>query len=102
MPRPKQTPREQFEEFHAAHPDVYVYFDYYCLRLIAGGVKLFGAPFVWELVRYETLVQTGETPYKLPNQLRPYYAREFQRLNPELAHHLRTRTLRSEVEQEAA
>src|SRR6267142_7004566 len=72
-----------FYDYHAEHPQVYEWFNYFCREMIASGVNKFGAPVIWERIRYESLLQTGEKPYKLPNQLRPYYAREFQRLNPE-------------------
>jgi hypothetical protein len=88
MPR-----RDDFEIYHAKHPHVYEWFARFALEMIRAGVKCFGAPVVWERMRYETLLQTGTNP-KLPNQLRPDYAREFIRRNPDLAKHIRVRQLR--------
>ena len=92
--------RERFEIFHATHPEVYEWFDYFAKEMLAAGVKKVGAPCLWERIRYESYITTGEQPYRLPNELRPYYAREFQRLNPALANRIRTRKLRDEIEAE--
>ena len=102
---PPRTPiRERFETFHAANPKVYDSFDHFVREMLAAGVTRVGAPVIWERIRYESYLTTDETPYRLPNELRPYYAREFQRLNPELAERIRTRKLRrkDEDEREAA
>ena len=101
-PGDKRTPRERFEKYHKNNPQVYEWFDYYTREMLDAGVKKIGAPVIWERIRYETYLDVAEKPYRLPNQLRPYYAREFQRLNPELADRIRTRKLRHEDEREAA
>ncbi len=68
---PREPITERFEIFHAKHPEVYEWFDYFVREILATGAKKVGAPVVWERIRYETYLTTGERPYRLPNELRP-------------------------------
>lgn len=88
--------RARFETFHRANPEVWKLFERFCLEMIEAGKSDFGAPVVWERIRWEVSLETrGNEPYRLPNIHRPLYARLFQERHPELAHHIATRPLRS-------
>jgi len=70
-------------------------FESFCLEMIKAGRTNFGAPVIWERIRWESYVDTDSTePFKLPNIRRPFYARMFQQKNPGLAHHIAIRPLR--------
>jgi hypothetical protein len=102
MPVSEQCPsfverHEQFVAFHEANPEVWELFERFCLEMIEAGKSDFGAPVVWERIRWEVSLETrGNEPYRLPNIHRPLYARMFQERHPELAHHIATRPLRPE------
>ena len=85
-----------FERYHKANPEVYQLFERFCREMIDRGISGFGAPVIFERVRWETFIRTDAKPYKLPNVHRPYYAREFRRRNPDLANHIKIRRLRGE------
>lgn len=88
---------DYFRRYNKANPQVYELFERFCREMIEAGLTDFGAPVVWERIRWETSVVAGKGyPFKLPNILRPYYSREFQRRNPDLAKHVKTRRLRAE------
>lgn len=87
--------RIDFIEFHEANPQVWDLFERFCLKMIEAGQSGFGAPVIWERIRWEVVTDTkSKEPYRLPNIHRPFYARMFQQRHPELAHHISTRPLR--------
>ncbi len=89
--------RQEFERFHDANPEVWEFFERFCLEMINAGQTGFGAPVIWEHIRWETRIQKeSDGPYRLPNQHRPYYARLFQERHPKSAHHIATRALKNE------
>jgi hypothetical protein len=82
--------------FHDANPEVWKFFERFCLEMIAAGRTNFGAPVIWERIRWEVYTGTDSLePYRIPNIHRPFYARLFQERHPALAHHIATRPLRS-------
>lgn len=85
----------EFWKFHGDNPKVWEQFERFCLEMIEAGQIGFGAPFIWERVRWEGRVRTrAEDPYRLPNIHRPFYARLFQARHPDLADKIATRPLR--------
>ena len=86
---------KEFWDFHGANPEVWEEFERFCLSMIDAGQRNFGAPIIWERVRWEGRVRTkAEDPYRLPNIHRPFYARLFQAQHPDLADNIATRPLR--------
>lgn len=100
--RPSLAERhEEFIRFHEANPEVWELFERFCLEMILAGKSDFGAPVIWERIRWEVSLETrGNEPYRLPNIHRPLYARMFQESHPDLADHIATRPLRSEPNRE--
>lgn len=97
-PDEENTIRKAFESFHAAHPEVYALFERFALEGIAVGMELLGAGAVWERMRWETAVGTRApdgTKYRLNNNYRAYYAREFMARHPEYPEVFATRKVRS-------
>lgn len=71
-----------FERYHALNPGVYQMVDRYARRLITRGLKNASMVMIFEAIRFESLLDTGK-PFKLPNNLRPYYARLWMKNNPQ-------------------
>lgn len=88
--------RGRFEAFHRANPEVWRRFESGCLDMIASGCTNFGAPVVWERMRWESSAGSKSGSFRLPNEHRPHYARMFQSEHPDLAFHIVTRPLKSE------
>ena len=90
---------QQFEEFHADHPEVYEYFKKFTFEKIAQGYEHYSVTAIMERVRWETeagadLFTSGE-PFKINNNLRAEYSRKFMRDHPLFEGFFRTRRQRS-------
>jgi len=84
-----------FWEFHEDNPEVWEQFERFCLEMVGAGQSGFGAPVIWERVRWNGAIRARNgDPYRLPNTHRPFYARLFQLRHPELAEKIATRPLR--------
>ena len=97
-PDEENTIRAAFESFHAAHPEVYALFERFAMQGIAAGMELLGAGAVWERMRWETAIGarvSGGVKYRLNNNYRAYYAREFMARHPEYPEVFATRKVRS-------
>lgn len=81
----------RFEEFCEAHPEVFSRLRSMALALKARGFKRYGLRALWEAMRYDASVQTGEDPYKLNNNLAPLMARKLMAEEPSLAGFFETR-----------
>jgi hypothetical protein len=67
----------QFDAFLNAHPRVWSLFVAFTQSAIAKGHRHLSADLVLHRIRWESSVVTGEKPYKLNNNLTPYFARRF-------------------------
>lgn len=71
------TIQERFEEFHAAHPDVYSQFKRFALQLLAAGRKRGSAEQIIQRIRWETAINpTRDDGFKINDHFRSRYARK--------------------------
>lgn len=64
-----------FKQFHKENPEVYTLFQRFTDQVRHRGYKTFGARAIWEQLRWYTLIETTEEPYKLNNNYAPLYSR---------------------------
>lgn len=69
------THREEWQQFHAAHPEVGAALERLAIGLRSRGVTRWGIGNLWEVLRYETSLGDSEAEFKLNNNHRAYYAR---------------------------
>lgn len=87
---------EQFARFHADNPHVYDTLVRLAREAHAAGRNRIGIGMLWERLRWELLVTTtGDTAYRLNNNLRSRYARAIMANETDLAGIFETRELRS-------
>jgi len=72
-----------FNDFIANHPDVLKLFEALTFSAIEKGHKRLSAYMVIQRMRWEFMVVTNEKPYKLNNNLIPYFARHFHNKYPQ-------------------
>ena len=93
-PRPGKTLRQEFEEFHARHPEVYRELVALARAAKARGARRLGIKALFEIVRWNRLMNTTDwAGFKLNNNLTSYYAREIMANEPDLAGIFTTRRL---------
>lgn len=86
---------DRFQQYRAAHPEVYPALVQYAREAKAAGVKV-GMKAIWERVRWEMRVQRRkDDDYLLNNNFTAHYAREIMRLEEDLAGFFETRKLRA-------
>ena len=86
------TPRERFEAFNAANPEVYGMLIEMALRLKRAGMRRYGIGALFEVLRYRSDVETASADsFKLNNDLRAFYARKIMDEVVELDGFFRTR-----------
>jgi hypothetical protein len=66
----------RFEEFDAAHPEVYGMFRFFALELLAAGRTRGGARSIIERVRWHTAINSSDGEFKINNCFIPFYARK--------------------------
>jgi hypothetical protein len=96
--RVEATIEAAFQEFHRAHPEVYLKLRELALEVVTRGhAKHLGIGMLWETLRYYTLLGAGpdEDAFRLNNNYRSRYARMLMMNEPELEGVFETRTLRS-------
>jgi hypothetical protein len=74
-----------FWHFHAENPHVYRLFDRFTSYAIERGRARFSVSIIFERIRWETHIETGDPDFKLNNNHRAYYARLWMRDHPEHA-----------------
>lgn len=74
---------EKFAVFHEANPQVYDLFSRFTQQAIDAGMKKMGVAFIFERMRWESMVVTKGDPYKLNNNYKSYYSRMFESKNPQ-------------------
>lgn len=75
----------RFAEFHEKHPLVWIYFERFCLELIADDVRRYSADAVMHRVRWETKAG-AKGGYRINNNFVAYYARLFRQTHPKHRH----------------
>lgn len=81
----QQTRQQRFEHFHRTHPEIYAYLREKSLALKAAGRTQWGVRNLYEKLRYDLAIQTGEQPYSLNDHYISFYARLLMEQEPELA-----------------
>lgn len=78
------TLEERFEEFHDKNPHVYVALVKLARQLMARGHKKIGIAMLWEVLRWQSMLQTEGDPFKLNNDYKSRYARLIMAIEPDL------------------
>lgn len=89
--------QENFEAFHAEHPEVYTLFKVFTQQLLDRGYKNGSANLIFERIRWETGLDLPQNPVKLNNNYRSRYARMYEADFPKRAGFFRTRALHEET-----
>lgn len=98
---PRRRPDEgsiqlQFEQFHAANPDVYATLVRLARQYRDRVGKCPGIGMLWEVMRWTVAMETRDaTVWKLNNNLRSRYARLIEAQEPDLADCFEKRRLRA-------
>jgi len=90
------TIQERFEQFHAAHPEVYAYLVALCQELRRRGFQRYGIKSLWERARWHFQVERelGEE-WKLNNNYHSRYARKIMAEHPELSGFFEVREIKA-------
>lgn len=91
----EETIQAAFEAFHERHPGVYMALRELALKAVRRGRRRIGIGMLWEVLRWNLWIDTGEEQM-LNNNYRSRYARMMMDLEPELAGVFELRELRSE------
>lgn len=78
------TPREAFERFHAANPEIYDLLVKYARELRAARRRRGGIRMIWERMRWDLAIQTQGDSFKLNDHYTSFYARLIMRQEPDL------------------
>lgn len=85
---------QAFEDFHAAHPEVYDELVALAREMRSRGYERFGIATIYEVARWRSMLRLGaEGSFKLNNNWRAYYARLIMASEPDLAGVFATREL---------
>lgn len=88
--------QERFEEFDAAHPDVYDLFCRFARELAVAGRRRFGAKAIMERVRWHYATSSGGGgEFKVNNSFTSRYVRKFLKDHPDFGGFFETRRLRA-------
>jgi len=66
-----------FAEFHRENPHVYSHFKDFATRAILAGVRRTSSKFIIERIRWELMVETRSSDFKINNNFTSRYARLF-------------------------
>jgi len=83
-----------FEQFDAAHPQVWELFVQFAFRAIKKGYKRYGAKTIFEAIRYHCDIVTDDGDFKLNNNYTAYYARKFHAVFPNYKNFFETRQIK--------
>lgn len=78
----KMTVKE-FLIYNYENPGVYLAFEKYTFEAINTGRKYFSARAVWERMRWESMLNDTDEDFKLSDHPIPFYARLFEKRNPQ-------------------
>jgi hypothetical protein len=83
--------KEQFQKYNEQNPKVYELFCKFTNQVINKGFKNFSAESIINQIRWFTSIETTGNSFKINNDLKPYYARQFMKDNPQYEGFFRTR-----------
>ena len=86
--------QECFNAFNKRNPHVYDKLKTLALRLKRVGASRYGMKALFEIIRYNALLQSDQK-FRLSNSHAPYYARLLMKQEPELAGFFTVKELRS-------
>lgn len=92
----KQTIQESFEAFDELNPHVFDYLVRLAMQARRAGAQRIGIGSLFEKLRWDYMIQTGDFEFKLNNNFRSRYARKIMDEVPELRGMFEVRNLRSE------
>lgn len=69
--------KQSFDRFHQENPAFYQQFCRFALQLLAKGHKRLSSKLIVERIRWETMLQSTDTDYKINNNFTPHFARKF-------------------------
>ncbi len=86
--------REEAQEFHMEHPEIWRLFVRFTFQLIERGFKHNSARAVFHRIRWETdqADVDGNTTFKINDHHSPFYARRFMKIYPDMEGFFRLRT----------
>lgn len=85
--------QQNFEVFHAEHPEVYELFRRFTHIMIDRGFENGSAKLIFERIRWETAIELRRDPVKLNNNYTSRYARMFENQYPQHRGFFRMRKL---------
>jgi hypothetical protein len=89
----------EFQQFDEANPMIWDYFVRFADEAIRHGRTRLSVSLIIERIRWEVdIVTNSEDDFKLNNNHRPYYARKWLSLHPEMPGFFETRRVRCEAE----
>jgi len=83
--------KEQFKKYNDDNPKVYDLFCKFTNKVINRGFRNFSAESIINQIRWFTSIETTGDVFKINNDLKPYYARQFMKDNPQHQGFFRTR-----------
>ena len=87
-----------FQDFDAAHPEIWVLFRNATFQVMERGFRNYGAKSILERIRWHTSIEQGRRDFKVNNNFAPFYARKFHDSYPEFSGFFRTRTQKAHPE----
>ena len=78
------TIQEQFEKFHYANPHIYIRLVSMANQAKRAGRRKIGMQMLFEVMRWNSIVQTEGDEFKLNNNYCAHYARKIMAENPHL------------------
>ena len=89
------TIQQQFENFHNTNPHVYETLVRLTRTAKSKGKEKIGIGMLWEVLRWESFIQTNDSTYKLNNDYRSRYARMIMDKEKDLSGIFEVRGLRT-------
>lgn len=83
-PNPETLIRDAFHRFHTENPHVYRHLVKLARRAKLRGANRIGIGMLFEVLRWQNILETGGDDFKLNNNYRSYYARRIMELEPDL------------------
>jgi len=94
-PKVNSSYDEEFQRFHANHPEVYKNLVAMAREVKQRGYKKYSIKTLWCVLRWQIHLNQESKPYKLPDQHHSRYARHIMTTEPDLKDFFNTRELRS-------
>lgn len=86
--------KQRWWQWHKRNPQVYEHFERLTQQAIGSGCKRLSAWWVVNVLRWELMLKTEGSEFKIPNDFIAYYARLYMHYHPEHEGIFSTRPLR--------